>query len=254
DLEVKHGGASLIAREVWGAIKGLETFSQLVYQDDSDVYLVNRTYIHDYPRFPHRGVLLDTARHYLNKDTLITNLEIMAQNKMNVFHWHIVDDNSFPFQSKMYPELSDKPSEVFSNGCLISFAIEVLYTTVDDFGLLLDIIAKIGSQREQGSGYIVWQEVFDNGVKLKPDTIVQIWSGDAFDIGRVTGAGFRTLYSTCWYLDYINYGQDWDKYYLCENIGQMLEDYRVQNQTLIMGGDVCLWTEFADDGSVLPRL
>ena len=56
--------------------------------------------------------------------------------------------------------------------------------------------------------------------QLKPDTIVEIWTGDAFDIGRVTGAGFRTLFSTCWYLNYINYGQDWDKFYLCENIGK----------------------------------
>lgn len=56
--------------------------------------------------------------------------------------------------------------------------------------------------------------------QLKPDAIVQIWMGDAWDIDRVMRKGYRTLFSSCWYLDYINYGQDWDKYYRCEQIGE----------------------------------
>ena len=70
----------------------------------------------------------------------------------------------------------------------------------------------------QGSGYIVWQEVFDDGVQLEPDAIVQIWKGNAWDIDRVTAQNLRALYSSCWYLDHIEYGQDWDKYYLCPDM------------------------------------
>lgn len=51
---------------------------------------------------------MDTSRHFLNLDTLKTILDGMAYNKLNVFHWHIVDDHSFPYQSIKYPELSDK--------------------------------------------------------------------------------------------------------------------------------------------------
>ena len=72
--------------------------------------------------------------------------------------------------------------------------------------------------RLQGSGYIVWQEVFDDGVKLQKDAIVQIWKGNAWDIDRVTSQGLRALFSSCWYLDYISYGQDWDKYYMCNQV------------------------------------
>ncbi|KAF8570184.1 hypothetical protein P879_04808 [Paragonimus westermani] len=109
DLLVDSGAIYLIANETWGALRGLETLSQLMWRtsDKTQVY-VNRTHISDRPRFAHRGLLVDTSRHYISKSVLFTNLEAMAYNKLNVFHWHIVDDNSYPYQSQLFPSLSKK--------------------------------------------------------------------------------------------------------------------------------------------------
>uniref|UniRef100_A0A914WR50 Beta-hexosaminidase n=1 Tax=Plectus sambesii TaxID=2011161 RepID=A0A914WR50_9BILA len=100
--------AVITAQEVWGALRGLETFSHLVFNSAPNTYQVRSANVVDHPRFPHRGILLDTARHFLPVGMILRNLDLMAQNKFNVFHWHIVDTEAFPYESVAFPDLSKK--------------------------------------------------------------------------------------------------------------------------------------------------
>jgi len=108
-LAINNGSSVLESKSVWGILRGLESFSQLLtWAGDGSGLRINHTTVLDEPRFSWRGLLIDTSRHYINPMTLFQIIEGMSYNKLNVFHWHIVDDQSFPYESATFPELSAK--------------------------------------------------------------------------------------------------------------------------------------------------
>lgn len=103
----------LKAKTFVGAMWGIQSFLQLVdfgwfLEGQKPVFTIENSplYIHDRPTYPYRGLLIDTSRHYLPMDLILRNLNAMEANKLNVLHWHIVDSQSWPYQSLAYPELS----------------------------------------------------------------------------------------------------------------------------------------------------
>ncbi|BFG22595.1 hypothetical protein CerSpe_088690 [Prunus speciosa] len=102
------GEATIEANTVYGALRALETFSQLCTFDyGSKSVQVYRApwYIRDSPRFAYRGLLLDTSRHYLPVDVIKQVIESMSYAKLNVLHWHIIDRESFPLEIPSHPKL-----------------------------------------------------------------------------------------------------------------------------------------------------
>ncbi|OBS80762.1 hypothetical protein A6R68_21034 [Neotoma lepida] len=328
----------------------LETFSQLVWKSAEGTFFINKTKIEDFPRFRHRGILLDTSRHYLPLSTILDTLDVMAYNKFNVFHWHLVDDSSFPYKQEASrprdtPQemwnwvvgakalslcavshspcfVAEKPlekssleelgvpglltpcysgphpsgtfgpvnpslnstydfmstffleiSSVFPDFYLHLGGDEVDFTCwrsnpsiqafmkkkgFDDFKqlesfyiqTLLDIVS------DYDKGYVVWQEVFDNKVKIRPDTIIQVWREEApvaymKEVEQITKAGFRALLSAPWYLNRVTYGPDWKDMYKVEPLAF---HGTTEQKDLVIGGEACMWGEYVDSTNLVPRL
>nr|CAH8845398.1 unnamed protein product [Trichobilharzia regenti] len=105
-ISIFDGKIEIECNEVWGALHALQSIIQLVHRGKSGSLLIYERIIKDAPRFMHRGFLVDTAKHYISVDEILKFIDAMAVVKMNVFHWHMTDDSSFPYASSTYPELS----------------------------------------------------------------------------------------------------------------------------------------------------
>jgi hexosaminidase len=104
-LTVTPEGATLQAAEPWGALRGMETFLQLVTPGSATAFRVPAVVVEDRPRFAWRGLMLDSGRHFLTLDTIRRTLDGMAAVKLNTLHWHLTEDQGFRVESKRYPEL-----------------------------------------------------------------------------------------------------------------------------------------------------
>jgi len=347
--------AVVTADSIWGIYRGLETMFQLFYVDD-EVFavFVRSSHVIDFPRYSHRGFLLDTGRHFLSVEVIKQNIDLMAFHKYNVFHWHIVDDQSFPFDSqhlwtlapfgayrpdKIYnpddvaniieysrqrgirviPEF-DTPghtkswgvgmpgilTDCYTNGSRdgtygpLNPSEEGVYVVVGDllnevtlrfpdryihlggdevnFGYdcwlsnpqvqdwmkkrnistpeevedvyiqrLLTLVEALPAKPE----YVVWQDVIDHGVNVRPNTIVEVWKEPwQEELYNITSLGHRAILSTCWYLNRISYGIDWHQYYECEPEDMGGTD---EQRALVMGGEAAMWGEYVDDSNVVSR-
>jgi hexosaminidase len=109
-LEVAPSGASITAPTDLGALHGLQTFLQLVTVSP-DGFVAPAVIIKDTPRFPWRGLMIDTARHFIPLEVLRRNIDGMEAVKMNVFHWHLSENQGFRVESRRFPKLQQMGSD-----------------------------------------------------------------------------------------------------------------------------------------------
>jgi hexosaminidase len=109
-LEVSATGAKLNAPTPLGSLHGLQTFLQLV-EVSPEGFAAPAVTINDRPRFPWRGLMIDSARHFVPLDVLRRNIDGLEAVKMNVFHWHLSENQGFRVESKKFPKLHEMGSD-----------------------------------------------------------------------------------------------------------------------------------------------
>ncbi|CAF0932431.1 unnamed protein product [Rotaria sordida] len=378
-ITIENSYGIIFAENVWGALNGLETFSQLLFINENNYLVTNASiYIHDWPRFPYRGILLDTARHFLPVPIIKQHLDAMVYNKFNVFHWHITDDQSWPFVSQKFPQLTEKgafssdhvytpddvqdiieharlrgirtipefdtPGHVAAlgrafpefltdcyNGSIAGQAIygvhaereildptkEEVYKFMNEFLKEVKNIFKYESyihlgmdevypacwmsnpniqnflkennmsngtdlmtyyskeilklMKSIGGKSMVWQDIWDDGVKLPSDTVIEIWKDTSllsnspswsYYLSKATSEGYDAVLAAPFYLNMISYGKyntpesvmnlEFFKWYNIDLFENFTGD-NIARQRLI-GGEAALWAEFIDGTNSLSRL
>jgi hexosaminidase len=109
-LTITSSGAKLQAATVVGATRGLQTFLQLLQTEPTSYYFPT-VQIEDAPRFRWRGLMIDCGRHFEPVVVIKRTLDGMAAVKLNVFHWHLTEDQGFRIESKLFPKLTGMGSD-----------------------------------------------------------------------------------------------------------------------------------------------
>jgi hexosaminidase len=114
-LEVSPEGVVIVGGGGPGMFYGTQTLLQLlppeIYcpkkAEKTPLLTVPAVKIEDKPRFQWRGLMLDVSRHFFSKEEVKNFLDLMAQHKLNTFHWHLSDDVGWRIEIKKYPKLTE---------------------------------------------------------------------------------------------------------------------------------------------------
>ena len=102
-LDVTRRGIELRGGSVSAVLYGLQSLRQLAFENRGTIPVVR---IHDKPFFAYRGAMLDVCRHFSPIGEVKRFIDILALHKLNVFHWHLTDDQGWRIEIRRYPALT----------------------------------------------------------------------------------------------------------------------------------------------------
>jgi N-acetyl-beta-hexosaminidase len=106
ELTVDSKGVKILAAENSGIYYGVQSLLQIL-RKEKDALVLQKMAVEDYPAFQWRSFMLDESRHFKGKEVVKDLLDRLGRQKMNVFHWHLTDDQGWRIEIKKYPKLTE---------------------------------------------------------------------------------------------------------------------------------------------------
>lgn len=119
-ISVARDGIVVGARSQQGQYLALQTLKQLADADRRGLK-IQECRIVDYPEFPYRGIMVDVGRTYMSLPLLKELIASLSQFKINVFHWHLTENQSWRLESRLYPQLNDSVNTTRNPGKYYTF-------------------------------------------------------------------------------------------------------------------------------------
>jgi len=117
-IKMADNVVSISATEKSGIFYGIQTLLQSIQTSlGADLIAPDFQIEGDFPQFTWRGMHLDVSRHFFPVDFIFRYIDLLAMHKMNVFHWHLTDDQGWRIEIKKYPKLTEIGA--FRNGSMI---------------------------------------------------------------------------------------------------------------------------------------
>lgn len=116
-LEIKNNQVFIAGYHYTGVFYGIQSFLQLLPLEKFNSFTINNLLIKDEPRFAYRGMHLDVGRHFFPVSFIKKYINYIAMHKMNVFHWHLTEDQGWRIEIKKYPKLTEVGA--YRNGTIV---------------------------------------------------------------------------------------------------------------------------------------
>ncbi len=122
-LNVTPAGTEIVATTKTGVLNAKKTIAQMMWAAEIDKSAtVPACKIKDWPAFPMRSFMIDCGRSYIPIEDLKRIVDFLAARKINMFHWHLTDNQGWRFESKVFPQLNAKSAYERDHGKFYKFS------------------------------------------------------------------------------------------------------------------------------------